>query len=106
MTPRPKVLKGTTTFCKTGCGDLQLTINKRDDGNVFEVTARLGKNGGCAFCQTEAMSRLLNHLIERGADLTMVAGLLRDIGCQHSNKAMSIRSCPDAISHLLLEEVS
>jgi len=57
--PRPKVTYGMTREIRTGCGDLYVTITEDEKGEPFEVFAQLGKSGGCAASQTEAIGRLV-----------------------------------------------
>ena len=56
---RPAVVTGSTRAMRTGCGKLYVTIN-RDERGPFELFATMGKAGGCAASQTEAIARLVS----------------------------------------------
>ena len=58
--PRPKVTTGPTVRMETGCGHIYITVNRDENGDLFEVFAHLGKTGGCAACQCEALCRQLS----------------------------------------------
>ena len=56
---RPRALRGATYQMETGCGPLYVTIN--EDGNgLFELFTTMGKAGGCAASQCEAIGRLVS----------------------------------------------
>ena len=55
---RPEITPGVTYEAQTGCGTIYVTINEDEKGQPIEVFARLGKAGGCACAQTEAVGRL------------------------------------------------
>jgi len=54
---RPKVLKGWTYQMQTGCGPLYVTVNQ-DVTGLFELFTTMGKAGGCAASQSEAIGRM------------------------------------------------
>ncbi len=97
--PRPKVIYGMTKEVRTGCGDLYVTMNKDEEGVLFEVFAQLGKSGGCAASQTEAIGRLVSLALRSGIPQSLIAKQLRGISCDRpwglgKNK---ISSCADAV---------
>jgi len=53
---RPKALKGWTYQMQTGCGPLYITVNE-DKAGLFELFTTMGKAGGCASSQCEAIGR-------------------------------------------------
>ncbi len=103
--PRPDVTYGTTKKLKTGCGNLYVTINYDENGKPFELFSTMGKAGGCAASQSEAISRLISFTLRSGANLKEVIKQLKGITC-HSiawSKGGKILSCADAIANALEE---
>ena len=98
--PRPLVLKGTTIKMRTGCGNLYVTINEDENGNMFEVFAQLGKAGGCTASQTEAISRLISLCLRSGVNPKVIIEQLKDIRCEKPIVAVggTVYSCADAIA--------
>ena len=109
---RPDSLPGHTLRKKTGCGNLFITLNNDVDEKgessreLFETFARLGKGGGCASAQTEAVGRLLSMLLRSDADPLEVASQLIGIRCHRpcGFGENAIYSCPDAMGKAIAEK--
>ncbi|MDD5427943.1 MAG: vitamin B12-dependent ribonucleotide reductase [Candidatus Omnitrophica bacterium] len=101
--PRPNVTVGTTTKIATGCGNLYVTINEDENGQPFEVFMSMGKAGGCAMSQLEALGRLLSLALRSGIDTNSIIEQLRGIRCPSPSweKGGRIFSCSDAIARVL-----
>jgi ribonucleoside-diphosphate reductase alpha chain len=102
---RPTKLEGITKRVKTGCGNFYITINKIDDKPV-EVLSHIGKAGGCAICQGEAVCRLVSLGLRAGIGPDRIIKQLHGIRCPSPiwYEGGQILSCPDAIATALKEE--
>ncbi len=99
---RPKVTRGVTERVNTGCGYIYVTVNF-DNRGISEVFSTLGKAGGCAAAQLEAISRLTSLALRSEIDTDSVVKHLRGIRCpsiawEHGH---SVLSCADAIASVL-----
>lgn len=101
--PRPEVILGTTTKVTTGCGNLYITVNQDEDNNLFEVFTQMGKAGGCAASQLEAVGRLVSLALRGGIDIKVIVEQLKGIRCPSPSwdKGKKIFSCADAIARVL-----
>ncbi|UCC95147.1 MAG: vitamin B12-dependent ribonucleotide reductase [Candidatus Omnitrophota bacterium] len=101
--PRPEVIVGTTTKVTTGCGNLYITVNQDEEGSLFEVFTQMGKAGGCAASQLEAIGRLISLALRGGIDIKVVVEQLKGIRCPSPSWAngKKIFSCADAIARVL-----
>ncbi len=102
---RPEKLRGTTIRKETPLGVMFVSINEDDKGQPFEVFINLGKAGGSAMADAEAMGRLISLALRSGIPLTEIHRQMRGISSDRvvglgPNKVMSV---PDAIG-LALEE--
>jgi ribonucleoside-diphosphate reductase alpha chain len=64
---RPVQTKGVTRRIRTGEGTLYITINE-DENGLCEVFTTIGKAGGNAAAQSEAISRLISLSLRSGLD--------------------------------------
>ena len=99
---RPTVTKGVTERVKTGEGNLYITINEDDQG-VCEVFSAIGKAGGNAAAQSEAISRLISLSLRSGVDPQEVVRELKGISGSNPvwQEGELILSTPDAIGKAL-----
>jgi ribonucleoside-diphosphate reductase alpha chain len=98
--PRPDTLIGVTKEIKTSCGKLYVTIN-RDEKGIFEVFNQMGKAGGCAASQSEAIGRLASLALRSGVQPGMIVKQLKGISCHlpsWGGNGGKILSCADAVS--------
>lgn len=99
---RPFKLIGTTYRMQTGCGPIYVTINENEQG-LFELFTKMGKAGGCAASQSEAIGRMVSLAWRSSIDARQVIRQLRGISC-HSpfgfgeNKVLS---CADAVARAI-----
>ena len=100
--PRPKVTTGTTIETKTGCGSLYVTINE-DEYGIAEVFVQLGKSGGCAASQTEAIGRLLSVALRSQINPYALIRQLKGIRCPSIgfDDGEIITSCADGVAKVL-----
>ena len=100
---RPEMLRGRTIKMMSPLGDLYVTINEDEQGRPFEVFTTLGKAGGAANADAEAIGRLASLSLRSGIPITAVRDQLRGISCDRAvgigpNKVLS---APDAIAQAI-----
>ncbi|GAH15809.1 unnamed protein product, partial [marine sediment metagenome] len=78
--PRPKVLDSKSHCIVTGCGKMYVTPASNGDG-LFEVFAWLGKSGGCAKAQIEAITRLTSLALRYWIPPSEIVKQLKGIRC-------------------------
>ena len=99
---RPQLLSGETQRMETGCGKLFVIMND-DEYGPREVFANMGKAGGCASSNTEALGRLISLALKKGASAEEVTEQLKGIRC-HAPYGLgpnATLSCADAIGKAL-----
>jgi len=99
---RPKALTGKTYQISTGCGTLYITINS-DEVGIFELFATIGKTGGCAASQCEAIGRIVSLALRTGAPVKSIIKQLSGIACQYPTgiEDKKVFSCSDAIGKII-----
>ena len=104
---RERLLKSVTRWFNLGCGKLNVTITYNKEYKIQEVFTNLGKAGGCATAQLEALSKTVSLGIRRGVDSEVFAKTLTDIKCKEGqvNAGVKIESCADAIARCLKGEI-
>ena len=100
---RPRTLTGKTFQMTTGCGPLYVTINVDEQGRPFELFNTIGKAGGCAASQNEAIGRLVSLAWRSGLPAEPMVKQLIGISCHKpfgfgDNK---VTSCADAIAQAI-----
>ncbi|MHB1398271.1 MAG: vitamin B12-dependent ribonucleotide reductase [Trichloromonadaceae bacterium] len=96
---RPRALRGATYQMETGCGPLYVTVNE-DSNGVFELFTTMGKAGGCAASQCEAIGRLVSLAWRSGVQARQAVKQLIGITC-HKPAGFGqnrITSCADAVA--------
>jgi ribonucleoside-diphosphate reductase alpha chain len=103
---RPQMTSGKTYKMNTGCGNLYVTINE-DQKGLCEVFTHIGKAGGCAAAQSEAVSRMISLALRSGVDVDSVIKQLGGIRCTSPRlgEEGTIFSCPDAIGKALSKHI-
>jgi ribonucleoside-diphosphate reductase alpha chain len=97
---RQDVTHGSTRKIRTGCGNLYVTVNEDGGGNLFEIFNQMGKAGGCAASQSEAIGRLVSLALRSGIDPEDIMRQLKGISCHAPvwYREGKILSCADAIA--------
>ena len=100
---RPQALRGYTMKMNSPLGDLYVTLNEDEGGKPFEVFCTLGKAGGAANADAEAIGRLMSLALRSGIPISQVKDQLRGISCDRAvglgpNKVLSV---PDGIGQAI-----
>jgi len=99
---RPEITTGITQKIETGCGHLYVTINS-DKKGACEIFTQMGKVGGCASAQLEAIARLTSLLLRANVKVSAIARQLKGIRCPSPmwNNGEIVTSCADGIAKSL-----
>ncbi len=100
---RPLMLRGRTFKMISPLGDCYVTINEDEAGRPFEVFCTLGKAGGAATADAEAVGRLMSMALRSGIPISAVRDQLRGISSDRAvgvgpNKVLSL---PDTIGQAI-----
>jgi ribonucleoside-diphosphate reductase alpha chain len=100
---RKDVIHGSTRKVRTGCGNLYVTVNEDEEGNLFEIFNQIGKAGGCAASQSEAIGRLVSLALRTGVEPEDIVRQLKGISCHTPvwYQEGKILSCADAVAKAL-----
>jgi ribonucleoside-diphosphate reductase alpha chain len=100
---RPEAIIGETRTVKTGCGTIYVTINEDEHGQLFELFTHMGKAGGCASSQAEAIGRLVSLALRSNIEPEAIISQLKGITCHQQtwSSGGKITSCSDAIAKAL-----
>lgn len=105
ITPRerPAVINGSTRMVNTGCGKLYVTVNEDANGNVFELFTSMGKAGGCASSQSQALGRMISLALRSDIEKEVIVKQLKGISCHQPawGAGGRILSCSDAVAKAL-----
>ena len=104
---RPTQTAGVTRRIRTGEGTLYITINE-DENGLCEVFTTIGKAGGNAAAQSEAISRLISLSLRSGLDPHAIVRQLKGISGPNPTweDGRLILSTPDAIGKALDDYLS
>jgi ribonucleoside-diphosphate reductase alpha chain len=109
LTPRnrPKKTSGVTEKVTTGCGAMYITVNM-DEHGICEVFSMLGKAGGCASAQLEAICRLVSLALRSGIEIPAIVKQLKGIRCPSIawEEGKAVLSCADAIASVLEKQIN
>jgi ribonucleoside-diphosphate reductase alpha chain len=99
---RPELTTGVTQRIETGCGHLYITINS-DEKGPCEIFTQMGKVGGCASAQLEAIARLTSLLLRSNVKVSSIVRQLKGIRCPSPmwNNGELVTSCADGIAKSL-----
>ena len=99
---RPAVTQGVTERIRTGEGNIYVTINE-DEHGLCEVFSTIGKAGGNAAAQSEAISRLISLVLRSGIDPQEIVSELKGISGPTPvwEDGELVLSTPDAIGRAL-----
>jgi len=103
---RPAVTQGITERINTGEGRIYVTINE-DEFGICEVFSTIGKAGGNAAAQSEAISRLISLALRSGVDPQEVISELKGISGPNPvwENGELVLSTPDAIGKAIERHV-
>ncbi|MCH8288257.1 MAG: adenosylcobalamin-dependent ribonucleoside-diphosphate reductase [Candidatus Marinimicrobia bacterium] len=104
---RPLTTRGMTERVRTGEGNLYITINE-DEKGLCEVFTTIGKAGGNAQAQSEAVSRLISLALRSGINPNEVVKQLKGISGPSPvwQNGEVILSTPDAIGKAIEKYIS
>jgi hypothetical protein len=85
MKERPQAVSGTTYEALCPCGDLYITLNDDEQGELFEAFITLGKAGGCGSANKAAVGVLISIALRNGVAPEFLIKGLSGIQCHRSS---------------------
>lgn len=103
---RPEAVPSRTIRETVACGKIYVTVGK-NNGDIVEIFAKLGKAGGCALAQLEGLTRTITLGLKYGIPVEEFIKELEGIKCPSPSwsEGVFVTSCPDAIAKVLEKEV-
>lgn len=97
---RPKVISGETQRIETGYGNMYITLNEDENGDLFEVMATVGKSGGTMESFLEALARQVSLNLRAGVGIDEVIDQLQNIRSPNVgwDEGDSVQSIPDGLA--------
>jgi ribonucleoside-diphosphate reductase alpha chain len=97
---RPYILTGTTVKLNTQQGNLYVTINRDETGEIKEVFLSMGKSGETEKSYAEAIGRLISVYLQAGGNASKIIQTLKGIkgGSSTWFNGIQLFSIPDAVA--------
>lgn len=113
---RPRFVTGITESTKTSLyGNLYVTVNFDENGEIFEIFANLGKPGGELLACVNAIARIISIALRSGTDIKDIVKTSMNITSSANSmwiydaddgSEVIMTSIPDAIAKLITEIVN
>ena len=102
---RGRTLYGKTEKVSTGHGNMYVTMNSNDEGELYEVITNMGKSGACNNASLEIVSRLISLALQWDIPVDEITKQLYNITCcpQWSDGSL-MRSPYDALARVINKE--
>lgn len=101
MNDRPSIVHGKTIRGETGCGNIYITLNTREN-RLFEVFINIGKGGVCTNVQCAALAMITSTSLRSGVDPEVLMRKLLGHQCdRYDGSPLKIMSCPDALGRAI-----
>ena len=100
---------GTTSKYTTACGNLFVTINRNQNGDIVESFVNTSKNGICK-SNIDGINRMISLSLRSGVLVSEIVDQLKNISCpaclrlRTKGERLDGQSCPDIIAKALQEE--
>lgn len=102
MENRPEVLESSVREIRTPDGKMWLTVVEDELNHPVEIHVSIGKTGGSVAAWTNAVTNLINTMLEYNVPMTRIieeiSGITTDKLSRYPS-GVTIRSGPEGISH-------